>query len=73
MSEHPYKNLPSHCFWRPAHNVESIEEVDPVVSVPFRIGGSERVATAGSCFAQHIAKHLSDSGYNYMVTELLTR
>lgn len=69
MSEHPYKNLPSHCFWRPAHNVESIEEVDPVVSVPFRIGGSERVATAGSCFAQHIAKHLSDSGYNYMVTE----
>lgn len=69
MSEHPYKNLPDHCFWRRAHNFVSINEVDPVVSAPFRIGGTESVATAGSCFAQHIAKHLSNSGYHYMVTE----
>jgi hypothetical protein len=62
-------NLPSHCFWRRIHNVESIDEVDPVVAVPFRIGNNESVATAGSCFAQHIARHLSASGYNYMVTE----
>lgn len=69
MSEHPYKNLPNHCFWRRAHDVQSIDEVDPAISAPFRIEGSESVATAGSCFAQHIAKHLSASGYNYMVTE----
>ena len=69
MTDHPYRNLPSHCFWRQAHNVNSIDEVDPVVAVPFRIDPSESVATAGSCFAQHIARHLSASGYNYMVTE----
>jgi hypothetical protein len=40
-----------------------------MVVAPFRIGNRESVATAGSCFAQHIAKHLSDSGYSYMVTE----
>jgi hypothetical protein len=27
------------------------------------------VATAGSCFAQHIARHLRESGYNYYVEE----
>jgi GSCFA family len=69
VTDHPYMNLPSHCFWRRIHNVESIDEVDPVVAVPFRIGKSEGIATAGSCFAQHIARHLSASGYNYMVTE----
>jgi hypothetical protein len=69
VSEHPYKSLPGHCFWRRAHDVESADEVDPVISAPFQIDASESVATAGSCFAQHIARHLSASGHNYMVTE----
>jgi hypothetical protein len=40
-----------------------------VVKFKFRINASERVATAGSCFAQHIARHLTKSGFNYYVTE----
>jgi hypothetical protein len=43
--------------------------VDPVVSAKFKIGPHDRVATAGSCFAQHIARHLRKSGFNYFVTE----
>ncbi|PZR51586.1 MAG: GSCFA domain-containing protein [Stutzerimonas stutzeri] len=30
---------------------------------------STRVATAGSCFEQHIARHLKGSGYNYYIAE----
>ncbi len=44
-------------------------EVDPVIAPRFAIGKQDRVATAGSCFAQHIARHLARSGYNYYVTE----
>ncbi len=45
------------------------EDVDPVISVPFHLSTDDRIATAGSCFAQHIARNLSSSGYNYLVTE----
>ena len=44
-------------------------EVDPVTSVAFQIGRNDAVATAGSCFAQHIAKTLARAGFNYLVTE----
>src|ERR1700752_1687944 len=69
MSKHPYKDLADHCFWRRAHDVKSIDEIDPVVSAPFYITQDDRVATAGSCFAQNIANFLRASGYHYMVTE----
>ena len=69
MADHPYKNAPSHTYWRKA--VASLEpgEVDPVVNFGIKIDRNSRVATAGSCFAQHIARYLSNSGFNYYVTE----
>jgi len=69
VSENPYRNLPPHQFWRRA--VAGIEPFlfDPVVSTRFTIDRAERVATAGSCFAQHIAKRLSGIGFNYFVPE----
>lgn len=44
---------------------------DPVVSPSFRIAPEDAVVTAGSCFAQHVARHLADSGFNFLVTESL--
>ena len=44
-------------------------EIDPVVAAPFRIARGDRVATAGSCFAQHIARHLREAGFGFLVTE----
>ncbi len=35
----------------------------------FRIGPSDRIVTAGSCFAQHIARALNTSGYHFLITE----
>jgi hypothetical protein len=44
-------------------------DVDPVISNALKISVSHRIATAGSCFAQHIARHLRQSGFNFLVTE----
>lgn len=67
--EHPYQSLPGHCFWRRSVAGVAFDQVDPVVSGKFKIDTHDRVATAGSCFAQHIARHLRNSGFDYFVTE----
>jgi GSCFA family len=69
MAEHPYRSLPEGNFWKPSIAAPSYDRVDPVISGKFRIGRSDRVATAGSCFAQHIARHLQRAGFSYLVTE----
>jgi hypothetical protein len=46
-----------------------MDKVDPVIDAPFKISGRDRVATAGSCFAQHIAQTLVRRGFRYLVTE----
>jgi hypothetical protein len=43
--------------------------VDPVGIFDLCIEPDTKVATAGSCFAQHIARHLQQSGFNYYVVE----
>lgn len=65
----PYKGLPDHCFWSRAHRVDDVSDVDPVVKGGFLLNENMKIATAGSCFAQHIARHLQAAGYNYFVTE----
>ena len=66
---HPYKALADYQRWR--HNVAGVSaaQFDPLNSFPLKILKKTKVATAGSCFAQHIAQRLSSSGYNYLVTE----
>lgn len=65
----PYNHFADHQFWR--RSVSSVEthEFDPVVVPRFRFTPETRVATAGSCFAQHIARALVDRGCNYLVCE----
>ena len=67
--KHPYQSLPAHCFWRRAVAEPSYDRVDPVVNAKFKIDAHDRVATAGSCFAQHIARHLRNGGFSYFVAE----
>ena len=69
MNWHPYADLPDSAFWRRAVAGTDPARVDPVAATPFRIGRGDRVATAGSCFAQHIARCLRDAGFDYLVTE----
>ena len=69
MGYTPYKDLPGSCFWKTAHVAENVFEIDPVVEGLFKISPADKIATAGSCFAQHIANHLQASGFRYFVTE----
>lgn len=43
--------------------------VDPASAVPFHLAPSDRIATAGSCFAQHIARYLPKLGLTYYIAE----
>jgi len=65
----PYSDLPAHQFWRRSISNVAPHEVDPVVDPRFKIDIEARVATAGSCFAQHISRRLSGMGFNYFVPE----
>lgn len=65
----PYSALPDFCFWRKGVARPAWNAVDPVVQTKFQLASTDRIATAGSCFAQHIAKTLLKNGYNYYVTE----
>jgi hypothetical protein len=65
----PYVGKPDTQFWRRSVSGRGPKDVDPVVRPVFRIGREDRVATAGSCFAQHIARTLRDSGFGYFLTE----
>lgn len=69
MSRHPYRDLPRTAFWRQSVAEADYGSVDPVADAKFVLQPTDRVATAGSCFAQHIARHLERSGFNYLVTE----
>lgn len=66
---HPYKTLPDKAFWRRSVSTPHPEAIDPVGVFNLRITPETKVATAGSCFAQHIARHLRDSGFHYYVVE----
>jgi hypothetical protein len=68
-SQTPYANLPDTAFWRRAVASMPASGVDPIGQVPFVLTRTDRIATAGSCFAVHLSRHLSKSGFNYFVTE----
>ncbi|MEZ4752796.1 MAG: GSCFA domain-containing protein [Bdellovibrionota bacterium] len=67
--KHPYKDLADTNYWSKSISKIKMEEVDHVVKFPTLIGPETKVATAGSCFAQHVARALMKSGLNYYVPE----
>ena len=67
MADHPYRHLHDAAYWRRAVATPGAN-VDPVTRFP-QLTRQDRIATAGSCFAQHIARHLAASGFSYLVTE----
>lgn len=66
---HPYRGLPSYQFWSSSVAQTPGAELDPVVHPRFTIGRDDRVAAAGSCFAQHIARYLRRDGFRFLETE----
>ena len=64
----PYSGRPAHTFWKRAVSDRHFSNLNQLIPV---IPGLEtsRIATAGSCFAQHIGHNLRIRGLNYMDME----
>lgn len=67
--KHPYQHQPAYARWNKAVTEIPPGTLDPVTAFPFTIAPADKVATAGSCFAQHIARHLALNGLNYYIAE----
>ena len=65
----PYAGLPDHQFWRKAISNIAMSSVDPVIDPKFKFGKADKIATAGSCFAQHISAELVRQNATYLVAE----
>jgi hypothetical protein len=65
----PYVGKPDYQFWKRGGGHDRPEAFDPVTHPSFAIKPSDSVVTAGSCFAQHVARHLTANGFNVLVTE----
>lgn len=69
MSLHPYRSLDRLHFWSRSVAPIAFHEIDPMRDASFSVSMSDRVATIGSCFAQHLSRFLARSGLNYFVAE----
>lgn len=65
----PYAKIDKVQFWKNSVARPQPEDLDPIVNPKFGITLQDKVATAGSCFAQHIARTLKASGFHYYVPE----
>lgn len=65
----PYKSIEDHQFWKRGVRAVEFFDLDPLPNAKFRIGRGDKVVTAGSCFAQHLARALQGAGFDYLVTE----
>jgi len=65
--EHPYKSAPARSFWSQA--VAQAWNPQEVPQATAFVGKSERVVSAGSCFAANIVPYLAKAGIPYVRTE----
>ena len=65
----PYENLPPQAFWRPAVSAVSLFSISGLWDPKFQINRKSKIATFGSCFAQHFGRELRDRKFNWMNTE----
>lgn len=65
----PYADLPEHCFWKSGIGNSTPLTVQELYARKFEIRATDKIATAGSCFAQHLAVALRGHGYRVMDLE----
>lgn len=66
---HPYSAIADHQHWRRAPGTSDPAALDPVAAPKFTIAADAPIASAGSCFAQHVMRHLGAAGFNTLVAE----
>ena len=67
--QNPYVSRPEYAFWRRSILKKTYHDTQLVTNIPFKLSNADRIASVGSCFAQHISRMLVREGFNYYVTE----
>jgi hypothetical protein len=67
--KNPYQNRPPHTFWRTAVVEPDWAASRGIYRKKWPIAPDEKIATAGSCFAQHIGRILKMRGFNIIDME----
>lgn len=65
----PYQQLPDEAFWRTAVAETSPLDLRGIYTKKWPIPADARIATAGSCFAQHVSRHLKLHGLHVLDME----
>ena len=65
----PYSSLPESAFWKTAVATRDSQDISGLWDPKFHILPPQKVATFGSCFAQHIGRALRARGYNWFIAE----
>ncbi len=65
----PYQDLPDEAFWRSAVAEASPAGLRGLYKKKWSIPADARIATAGSCFAQHVTRHLRQNGMHVLDVE----
>lgn len=66
---HPYSDLPDPHFWKRFVSNSPWRDLPLGGKAKFRLNHQSRIATAGSCFAQHIARYLGKAGHGTYIAE----
>lgn len=65
----PYENLPLCAFWRTGVAECQPTALDGIYVKKWELTPDLKIATAGSCFAQHISRYLNKNGFSVMDVE----
>lgn len=65
---HPYRGLDERAFWRASVGSRHFADITDLWD-PMPLDRADKIATAGSCFAQHIGRNLQARGAGYLDVE----
>jgi hypothetical protein len=65
----PYSDLPPRNFWRSGVSETHPLTVENLYKKKFPLAETDRIATAGSCFAQHVSNYLQKNGFSVLDVE----
>jgi hypothetical protein len=65
----PYENLPRTAFWRTGVAGHAPDAIPGLYRRKFALDRTTPVATAGSCFSQHLSRHLRARGFKVVDAE----
>lgn len=66
----PYNDLPENAFWRTGVVNTSPDHLDRIYTKKWNISPDDLIASAGSCFAQHITRNLKTRNFRFLDVEM---